>query len=244
MPPKFESKIDLKEPENRPKNFAGMGSKDSLEALYRAHHERGSRYGYLFCHGKRGPWLQRWIGTGKKVLDLGCRDGMLTSFYAAGNEVLGADIDRKALELAHQKLGIETIWCDLNAEWPFPKRAFDAIVACEIVEHLYMLDGFLGRVVDSLKPGGVFIGSVPNAFRMRNRMKFLFGKEFESDPTHVRMFSYESLHATLSKYFSHVEIIPIQGKILPFLKVSETTPAFLNRLYARDLLWRATLRED
>ena len=216
-----------------------MQTKESLEALYRAHHERGSRYGYLFCHGKRGPWLQHWIGTGKKVLDLGCRDGMLTSFYAKGNDVLGADIDRKALDLAHKKLGIETLWLDLNAEWPFPEKTFDAIVACEIVEHLYVLENFFSQVASSLKPGGLFIGSVPNAFRMRNRLKFLFGKEFETDPTHVRQFSCDKLKNSLSKYFSDIEIIPLQGKILPFLKVSRATPAFLNRLFAKDLLWRA-----
>lgn len=214
-------------------------NKDQLEIQYRKHHERGKRYGYLFCHGARGPYLKQWIGMGKKVLDLGCRDGMLTRFYAAGNEVVGVDIDRKALALAQQSLEIETTWVDLNAEWPFKEESFDAIVACEIVEHLYCLDGFLNSVRASLRPNGIFIGSVPNAFRIRNRMKFLFGNDFETDPTHVRIFSYQKLEQELSKLFSKVEIVPIQGKILPFLKVSPSMPAILNRLFAKDLLWHA-----
>ncbi len=213
--------------------------KEELHALYRAHHERGKRYGYLFCHGRRGPYLQKWIGKGKKVLDLGCRDGMLTEFYREGNDVTGVDIDQKALELIHERLGIETLWLDLNAEWAFKEGSFDVIVACEILEHLYVLDGFLDRLVATLKPGGVFIGSVPNAFRMRNRVKFLTGREFETDPTHVRMFSYQKLKAVLLRLFSEVEIIPIQGKILPFLPVSKSMPGRLNRLFAKDLLWRA-----
>jgi len=214
-------------------------NKDRLETQYRVHHEKGKRYGYLYCHGARGPYLQRWIGTGKKVLDLGCRDGMLTRFYAADNDVTGVDIDRTALALAQQSLGIGTMWVDLNAEWPFEKESFDAIVACEIVEHLYCLDEFFGRVRATLRPGGIFIGSVPNAFRMRNRMKFLFGNDFETDPTHVRMFSYQRLDRELSQVFSKVEIVPIQGKILPFLKVSPSMPGAINRLFAKDLLWRA-----
>ncbi len=218
-----------------------MQQKDSLEAIYRAHHERGKRYGYLFCHGARGPYLRDWIGTGKRVLDLGCRDGMLTGFYAKDNEVLGVDVDAKALELARSRLGIETLWLDLNAEWPFPPASFDAIVACEIMEHLFFLDSFLEKVAASLKEGGQFIGSVPNAFRMRNRMKFFLGKEYESDPTHVRQFSESKLRCLLLKTFKEVEIIPIQGKILPFLKVSPSMPFFLNRLFAKDLLWRAIL---
>jgi 2-polyprenyl-3-methyl-5-hydroxy-6-metoxy-1,4-benzoquinol methylase len=216
-----------------------MQKKESLEALYRAHHERGKRYGYLFCHGSRGPYLRKWIGTGKKVLDLGCRDGMLTEFYSEDNDVLGADIDKKALGLAKERLGIETLWLDLNEEWPFTEASFDVIVACEIVEHLFYMDRFVEKVNASLKPGGLFIGSVPNAFRMRNRMKFLLGKEYETDPTHVRQFSYGKLQNLLLKTFEEAEIVPIQGKILPFLKVSPSMPATLNRLFAKDLLWRA-----
>lgn len=213
--------------------------KNDLESIYRRHHDRGSRYGYLFCHGSRGLYLEKWIGQGKKVLDLGCRDGMLTAFYAKGNQVIGADIDRKALELIEKKLNIETCWVDLNVEWPFAENSFDVIVACEIIEHLFFLDSFLDKVKSSLKPGGLFIGSVPNAFRMRNRMKFLFGNEYENDPTHVRQFSYRGLEKTLLTRFHQVEIVPIQGKILPFLSVSPQLPASLNRLFARDFLWKS-----
>ncbi len=213
--------------------------KGALEEIYRKHHERGNRYGYLYCHGARSPYLKKWIGEGKKVLDLGCRDGMLTQSFAEGNDVLGVDIDQKALELIQKRLRIETKWLDLNAEWPFAKHTFDCIVACEIMEHLYSLEGFLKHVSEALKPGGLFIGSVPNAFRMRNRMKFLFGKEYENDPTHVRQFSYSKLEKTLGSYFSRIEIIPLQGKVLPFIPVSNALPLVMNRLFAKDLLWRA-----
>jgi 2-polyprenyl-3-methyl-5-hydroxy-6-metoxy-1,4-benzoquinol methylase len=214
-------------------------NKNDLEDLYRSHHESKNRYGYLFCHGSRGPYLQQWIGTRKKILDLGCRDGMLTRFYAEGNEITGVDIDRKALELIQKNLGIQTRWADLNSEWPFEKEAYDVIVACEILEHLYVMEGFLDRVLYSLRPSGLFMGSVPNAFRIRNRLKFLTGQEFETDPTHVRMFSNRKLQSLLSQRFSQIEIVPIQGKILPFVKVSPRMPDSLNRLFAKDLLWRA-----
>lgn len=213
--------------------------KNTLENIYRNHHESRGRYGYLFCHGKRIPYLLQWIGKGKRVLDLGCRDGLLTQGYAKENVVVGVDIDRKALDLAEKRLGIETHWLDLNYEWPFAKESFDVIVACEILEHIYFADLFLEKILATLKPGGTFIGSVPNAFRMRNRMKFLFGNPFENDPTHVRMFSCTTLKDQLSKYFTDIKIVPIQGKVLPFLKVSEALPLALNRLFAKDLLWCA-----
>lgn len=213
--------------------------KEILAEVYQHHHERGNRYGYLFCHGDRAPYLQKWIGRGKRVLDLGCRDGMLTRSFCFGNEVIGVDIDRQALEIVQRELKIQTMWLDLNVEWPFEPHYFDVIVACEILEHLYLMDSFLSKIQASLKPGGCFIGSVPNAFRMRNRFKFLWGREIEADPTHVRMFSHEKLKTVLGQYFSEVEIIPIQGKVLPFLPVSALLPRRLTRVFSKDLLWRA-----
>ncbi len=213
--------------------------KTDLEQLYRAHHEGRARYGYLYCHGQRLPYIKRWIGSGKQVLDLGCRDGMLTQGYMEGNHVLGVDIDRAALALAEKKLGLKTLWLDLSMEWPFERESYDVIVACELLEHLFFLDRFLAQVRHALKPGGLFIGSVPNAFRMRNRLKFLAGNEVENDPTHVRMFSVRRLEGILSDYFTDVEIVPLQGKVLPFLPVSPKLPYKINALFARDLLWKA-----
>lgn len=213
--------------------------KNTLELLYRNHHEKKKRYGYLYCHGERGHYLEKWVGTGKKVLDLGCRDGMLTAFFCRGNAVLGVDVDRNALQMAKAKLNIETIWVDLNTEWPFLPKSYDVIIACEIMEHLFFLDPFLENVKESLKPGGVFIGSVPNAFRMRNRWKFLFGNHYENDPTHVRQFSVLSLQKTLNEYFQEIEIIPLQGKVFPLIPVSSKLPQSINQLFAKDLLFRS-----
>jgi SAM-dependent methyltransferase len=213
--------------------------KAELEEVYQEHHELKNRYGYLFCGGERAPYLQRWIGTDKKILDLGCRDGMLTATFCQGNRVIGVDIDRKALQLAQARLGIETVWVDLNHEWPFSPHSFDVIVACELMEHLFFLHPFLANVFRTLNGGGLFIGSVPNAFRMRNRWKFLLGKDFETDPTHVRMFSPRSLRASLEDFFDAVEIVPIQGKVLPFIPVGEWLPQGIGELFAKDLLWRS-----
>lgn len=210
-----------------------------LEKIYKMHHERGKRYGYLYCHGERGLYLSEWIGQAKKVLDLGCRDGELTKYFADKNEVTGVDIDRKALDFVQQKLGIKTFWLDMNTEFPFQMETYDVVVACEIVEHIYFSSAFIEKIHSVLKTGGMFMGSVPNSFRFRNRLKFFFGAEFETDPTHVHMFSYRQLHNLLSKYFTDIHIVPLGGKILPFLKVSRKTPYVLNRLFGRDLLWKA-----
>lgn len=217
-----------------------QNQKQLLSQVYARHHEKGGRYGYLFCHGTRGPYLKKWIGTGKRVLDLGCRDGELTEFFSQGNTVIGADIDPQALDRIRARLGIEVFWLDLNTEWPFEDETFDAIVSCEILEHLFSLPPILNRIEKSLKKGGLFIGSVPNSFRVRNRWKFLFGEEFDKDPTHVRLFSYSKVERMLSCHFKEIEIVPIQGKIVPFVPVHPRLPNIFTRLFAKDLLWKAT----
>ncbi|MBI5272399.1 MAG: class I SAM-dependent methyltransferase [Chlamydiia bacterium] len=173
------------------------------------------------------------------MLDLGCRDGSLTRSFASGNQVIGVDIDRKGLQIVQKNLGIETQWLDLNSEWPFAEGKFDAIVCCEILEHLFFPHILIEHIHKSLSPGGIFIGSVPNSFRLRNRCKFFLGHEFDKDPTHVRLFSTSKIEQMLQGRFSSIEIVPIQGKVLPFLPVVEGLPRVFVRLFAKDLLWRA-----
>ncbi|MBM3184079.1 MAG: class I SAM-dependent methyltransferase [Chlamydiae bacterium] len=216
-------------------------AKEELRDVYTSHHERGRRYNYIFCYGERGSYLKEWIGKGKTILDLGCRDGALTQFFADQNKVIGADIDQKALSITKDRLNIETHWLDLNGEWPFPRAAFDVVVACEIMEHLFFPTIVLERIKSSLKPGGMFIGSVPNAFRLQNRWKFLQGKEFDNDPTHVRFFSYDKLCKMLSTQFQKVEIFSMRGKILPFWPLRPNSSKRMIGLFGKHLLWKATL---
>ncbi len=68
-----------------------------LEKTYRAHHESGDRSGFTFGGRERIAILAAWIGAGRHILDLGCRDGALTVNILQGNPVIGADIDGESL---------------------------------------------------------------------------------------------------------------------------------------------------
>jgi 2-polyprenyl-3-methyl-5-hydroxy-6-metoxy-1,4-benzoquinol methylase len=214
-------------------------SKELLEKQYQHHHHKGDRYGYLVCQGERKPLLKKWIGKGKKILDLGCRDGALTEAFASENTIVGADVDRQALLTIKKQLAIDTLWVDLNQEWPFSENSFDVIVACELLEHLHHPQILIENVYRTLKPGGLFIGSVPNSFRVRNRMKFFVGKEFDNDPTHLHRFSHQKLYSYLDNSFQKITIVPLGGKVLPFYSVSPYTPQALGTLFARMLVWKA-----
>lgn len=171
------------------------------------------RIGDIGLYGKeRGEIFSNWLGKGKKVLELGCRDGSLTKLFANGNEITGADLDKEALELFKKNLGGKIYCLDLNNEWPFGESEFDAVVASELLEHLYKPEEAIKKVAYSLKNGGLFIGTVPNAFSLANRIRLFIAKPNKTalaDPTHVHHFSQGELKSILKKYFSGVKISAI-----------------------------------
>ncbi len=191
----------------------------SLSDVYTYHHERTRKTEFSILEKERGELFSQWVGTGKKIMDIGCRDGTLTRYFTKGNEVLGVDIDPKMLESAKKRLGIRTKLMDLNDKWD-AKEQFDVIVAAEVVEHLYYPDLICKKIARHLKKGGLFIGSVPNAYNIKNRLRYLFGIQKNTpleDRTHINQFSYKLLKDALQKEFSKVEVIGlasgISGKI-------------------------------
>jgi len=181
-----------------------------LQKMYEDHHVERNRFGFTMLEQERGEMFKRFVGTNKSVLDVGCRDGTLTRFFIDGNFVVGADIDTRALEKAKEDFGIETIFMDLNGDWKeVGERAFDVVTAGEIVEHLFYPAKVVKKVSLRLHEGGIFVGSVPNAFSLKNRIRLLLGLKKNtplSDPTHINHFTYNELKSLLKANFSIVDI--------------------------------------
>lgn len=201
---------------------------NSLREIYTHHHAHSRERGFSILKEERGALLKELVGKGKKVLDMGCRDGTLTKYFIEGNQVLGLDIDQNTLNEA-AKLGIETKIVDLNGEWlELNGRKFDVIVAGEVLEHLYYPEKVAARTAEHLLPGGQFIGSVPNAFSLKNRLRYLFGsKRYTplSDPTHITQFNVSELEIILKKYFRQVKIIGL-GRYQKLAKFSPNLFSF------------------
>jgi 2-polyprenyl-3-methyl-5-hydroxy-6-metoxy-1,4-benzoquinol methylase len=210
--------------------------KTGLETIYNHHHTTRRGHNFVILKNERGGWLKEKVGTDKKVLDIGCRDGALTSTYVEGNFVTGADIDSASLVRAKENLGIETIHTDLNGEWPFEKETFDAVVACEVIEHMYYPEIVFEKINSILKPGGLFVGTIPHAFSLQCRIKLLFGIKSGTplqDPTHINQFSYKEYKGLLEKHFTDVET---RGITAPRFKIFESVLPFL---FAHDIMWSA-----
>ena len=182
----------------------------SQQDIYRFHHREHRTSGYSILKEERSNLLRTLIGTGSTVLDIGCRDGALTRSYLPGNNVLGIDIDEVALAEA-AKLGIEVMKVDLNGDWSELKgRTFDVVVLGEVLEHLYFPNRVLDKIHSLLRPGGKLIGSVPNAFSLKNRLRYLAGRKKYTplgDPTHINHFSKNELVQLLTQKFRTTRII-------------------------------------
>jgi SAM-dependent methyltransferase len=199
---------------------------DLSERYERHHRERRDDGDFVFVP-ERIPLLVTAVGSGKRVLDLGCRSGALTRHFLEGNVVVGLDVDAAALEKA-AALGIEPVRANVEEPLPFEDASFDAVVAGELLEHLQFPDALVAEISRVLRPGGVLAGSVPNAFRVQSRLRFLLGRPPEDDPTHLRMFSPGSIEELLT-VFRDVRIDFVGGR---FVRLS-------SRLFARDLVFIA-----
>jgi SAM-dependent methyltransferase len=198
---------------------------------YRRHHLESRSREFIFAGEERAELFAGYVGgPGRRVLDIGCRYGTLTSRYLAGNDVVGIDVDREALEKAAE-LGIETIWAHAEEALPFDDRSFDVVVAGELLEHVRDPEALVAEAHRVLRPEGTFVGSVPNAFRVKNRLRFLAGSQPERDPTHLHLFTPTDLRRLLG-CFDDTRLHFVASR---FLRLHP-------RLFANDIVFAAIKR--
>lgn len=199
---------------------------EQLSKRYAEHNRSERGAGFVFARPERETLFKRYVGgPGRRVLDLGCRDGALTQAYLDGNEVVGVDADQEALAEA-ARLGIETHWADLDQPLDLDDQSFDVVVAGELLEHLRDPRRLVGEVRRVLRSGGTFVASVPNAYRLKGRLLFLFGRPPENDPTHLQMFSAADVRALLAG-FDDPQLNFVAGRLVPLHP----------RLFANDIVF-------
>ncbi len=208
--------------------------KSSIQDIYEKHHLKNRPRGTVFLEKDRSIFLSNKVGKNKRVLDIGCRDGSLTKYFLENNDVLGIDIDSKALEYAKEFFNIKTRQIDLNGEWDLPKNNFDVVVCAEVLEHLYHPSKIIQQIKEVLKKDGVLLGSVPNAFSFINRIRLFFAQKKNTplnDPTHINHFSFKELKSLLNEHFSDVKLYPC-GR---FSKLDKFFPG----LFSFDIMFEA-----
>lgn len=164
---------------------------------------------------KRGVIFSQWIGQGKRVLDLGARIGEVTQHYLDGNDVVCLDIDFKVLRECKESRKLKVVLQNLDGNLAFSDASFDVVVAGEVVEHLFFPELLVAESARVLRPGGMLMGSTPNAHYRSYRLKYLFGALPDAifNKWHIRPMSFSVVRELLSPHFDRVELLPFRGKL-------------------------------
>jgi len=177
------------------------------------------------------------VGSGKKVLDVGCGEGFLAKFLMEkGNKVWGIDISEQAVELARRN-GVNAFVCDIENEDLPIKETFDVIILSEVIEHLITPKKVLKKLKRYLADEGYFIITFPNIAYYKYRLQLLFGRfprqHLYERSEHLHYWSIPDFMEFLrSCDLKAVEIRPvfqfpfhnIVSKIMPLRKLLEKFP--------------------
>ena len=122
--------------------------------------------------------IREMVGSGKRVLDVGCGPGNLATILTRmGNVVVGIDKDDGALATA-QRVCERTIAADLDhAELDdlVGDERFDVVVLADVLEHVRNPARFLGEVKRLLRPGGRLVTLTINAAHYVSGISRLLG---------------------------------------------------------------------
>lgn len=103
--------------------------------------------------------LQRHVGDGLRILDVGCGSGATTQILRRFGSVLAFDLEPAALRFARGR-GL-TVARSRAQPLPLRDRALDLVVALDVLEHLEDDRTAALEVLRVLSPGGLFLATVP-----------------------------------------------------------------------------------
>jgi glycosyltransferase involved in cell wall biosynthesis len=151
---------------------------------------------------KSSPWsshgqVLRLVGSGKKVLDIGCGHGHMASLLVEnGNQVTGVDElpqpEHRTAFTAYHQADLD----DARIHLPslIPDQRFDTVLMLDVLEHLRKPELLLEQAHRLIEPHGQCIVSLPNIANLAIRLTLLAGRFSYADRgildrTHLRFYT-------------------------------------------------------
>ena len=161
------------------------------------------------------------VGTGNRVLDVGCSSGYLARPLAArGNTIVGLELDPVAARAAEEFCELVLVGDVETMELPLEPGSFDVVLGGDVIEHLRDPVATLARLRPFLRPGGRVVLSTPNVANWAIRLSLLSGRWRYTDRgildrSHTHLFTKATLAETLECAGYRVERIdfsvPVPG---------------------------------
>jgi 2-polyprenyl-3-methyl-5-hydroxy-6-metoxy-1,4-benzoquinol methylase len=170
---------------------------------------------------ERSQFIKSVLKKGSKIIDFGSNHNALTKFFVEYYTVTAVDFGEENLKIVKERLGVNTIVYDLNKDISLlGKGKWDVVIMSEVLEHLFFPEKKVPEIAKLIKPNDVFVGTIPNGFSLKNRIRLFFNKPegaTMSEPTHVTHFNYKKIKRILEQNFGFVKITPIRKKQYAFL---------------------------
>ncbi len=161
------------------------------------------------------------VGTGNRVLDVGCSSGYLAQPLAErGNTIVGLELDPVAASAAEEFCELVLVGDVETMELPLEPGSFDVVLGGDVIEHLRDPAATLARLRPLLRPGGRVVVSTPNVANWAIRLSLLSGRWRYTDRgildrSHTHLFTKATLAETLERAGYLVERIdfsvPVPG---------------------------------
>lgn len=107
------------------------------------------------------------------VLDIGCANGVYTPLWQRdGNQVIGADTDEKAIQIARQQQPNSAFHVLTETRLPFADNSLDVVIMLDAIEHVDDETLTLTEIWRVLRPGGRLILTTPYRNMLGDWMDF------------------------------------------------------------------------
>ncbi len=165
-----------------------------------------------FVHGSRFREVEKLIElTGGTILDIGCADGVFTNVVLAkskANKIIGVDVLKHSIAWAknHWKKNKKMSFRVADAhKLPFKTGTFEAVVALEVLEHVFDPQKVVNEIKRVLKKDGYAVMLVPAESTLFKVVWFFWTKNKGNiwKETHIHHYS--------------------SGRLLPFVKKAGLT---------------------
>jgi 2-polyprenyl-3-methyl-5-hydroxy-6-metoxy-1,4-benzoquinol methylase len=144
------------------------------------------------------------------LLDVGCSSGaFLGTMKSDAWKLFGIEMESSTARKARAATGAEVFVGDA-ANAPFKANSFDVVTCSDVLEHVYEPRKFLEKILEWLKPGGIFYTSLPNidSWEARTLGQYWYGLEV---PRHLFHFSPQSLrYLTASVGLQEASIVTLR----------------------------------
>jgi 2-polyprenyl-3-methyl-5-hydroxy-6-metoxy-1,4-benzoquinol methylase len=149
---------------------------------------------------KRLRETQVGFGQGKKVLDVGCGNGLLleTICQQFGCTGTGIDVDQRRIAKAQARARHASFKCELFDGAKLGEK-FDVIISSAVIEHVVDPPGFLKQFHPALADDGSLFLLTPNARSLNYRLLRSWWRELLSIGEHIYLFTPGSLEACANR---------------------------------------------